>query len=99
MNAKIPQRLMVCAFLLMGIVIVGLFVGEFFFNKDGSKKFMTEAVIHSILSYIAGLLSAGFMFYFGSAENGHIETPKKENDRHLDLDTLNNKVKNIGGNN
>ena len=98
MNAKIPQRLMVCAFLLMGIVIIGLFVGEFFFNEDGSKKFMTEAVIHSILSYIAGLLSAGFMFYFGSAE-GHTEPLKKENNKNLDLDTLNDKVKNIGGNN
>ena len=46
--------------LIFGVILVGLFVGDLFFNKD----YLTEALIHTIVAFPAGWIGHAVTSFF-----------------------------------
>lgn len=68
-------------FVLTGIVIIGLFIGDFFFHDDDDERYWTEALIHTFFGMMIGSgLTSAFLHYFGSSEDTRIVNGKHDDE-------------------
>ena len=75
--------LIVGGFILVGIVVIGLFLGDFFFLDltNGGERYWTEALIHTFFGMLIGSgLTAAFMHYFGSSEDSRMLNGKNDDE-------------------